>query len=141
MTVEPDIILSAKSGFFITSFTAMSSVNIVIITSLSFITSLIDFEISAPNFLNGSAFSIDLLNALSLKPDFNKFFAIGKPMRPVPIKPIDFIYLLGINSWKFCVNSGKNITAARTINCKQINGPKPLNISIKLMCGGVTDFK
>ena len=28
---------------------------------------------------------------------------------------------------------GKNITAINTINCKQINGPKPLNISIKVM--------
>ena len=99
ITVAPVLIFFKKSGFFITSSTAISSVNIVIITSQLLTTSFIDFEISAPNFLNGSAFSIDLLNTLSLNPDFNKFFAIGKPMRPVPIKPIFFIYhFLGTNS-------------------------------------------
>ena len=46
------------------------------------------FDISAPNSFIGSALLIERLNAFSLKPDFNKFIAIGRPIRPVPIKPI-----------------------------------------------------
>ena len=61
----------------------------------------------------------------------------------MPIKLILLIiYFFGVNSWKFCVvNSGKNITHAKTINCITINGAKPLKISVKDICGGVTDFK
>ena len=67
---------------------ALSSVNIVIIKSLSLTTSLIDFEISAPNSFSGSAFYIERLKAFNLNPDFNIFLAIGRPIRPVPINPI-----------------------------------------------------
>ena len=36
----------------------------------------------------GSALFIVRLNALNFNPDFNIFFAIGRPIRPVPTKPI-----------------------------------------------------
>jgi hypothetical protein len=39
------------------------------------------------------------------------------------------------------VNSGKNITQAKTINWITIKGPNPLKISVKDICGGVTDFR
>ena len=55
ITVAPDFKLSKKSELFITSSIAVSSVNIVITTSLSFTTSLIELAISAPKFFKGSA--------------------------------------------------------------------------------------
>ena len=36
----------------------------------------------------GSALFIERLKAFKLNPDFNKFVAIGRPIRPVPINPI-----------------------------------------------------
>ena len=68
--------------------------------------------------LMGLPMAKNLLKAFKLKPDFNIFFAIGRPIRPIPIKPIFLlIYFFGTNSWKFCVIiSGKNITHANTIS-------------------------
>ena len=88
ITVEPNFKLSKNSELEVIESTAASSVSIVITKSLSLTTSPIVFEISAPNSFNGSAFSIDRLNAFNLNPDFNIFFAIGRPIRPVPINPI-----------------------------------------------------
>ena len=66
ITVVPDFKLSKKLELFITSSIAVSSVSIVIKTSLSFTTSLIVDEISAPKSFNGSALLCDLLNAFKL---------------------------------------------------------------------------
>ena len=96
----------------------------VITISLSFTTSSIDLDMIPPNSFKGSALLSVLLkagyelNAFKLNPALKIFLAIGKPIKPIPIKPIFLlIYFLGINSWKFCVvNSGKNITHANTIS-------------------------
>ena len=116
--MAPDFKLFVKSSLFITSSTAVSSVNIVITISLPSTASFNVFEIFAPNSFSGSALFFDLLNTVKLYPAFTKFLDIGRPIRPMPIKPIFFvIYFLGTNSWKFCViASGKYITHAKTIN-------------------------
>ena len=45
--------------------------------------------------LMGLPMAKNLLKAgFKLNPDFSKFFAIGKPIRPVPIKPILFMVLV-----------------------------------------------
>ena len=94
---------------------------------------------------NRSQNKAEALKEFKLYPAFNMFLAIGKPIKPMPKKPIFliiYVYFLGTNSWKFCVvNSGKNITQAKTINWITIKGPNPLKISVKDMCGGATDFK
>ena len=77
--VDPDFKLSNNSEWLIIASTAISSVNIVIIKLLSLTTSPKLYDISAPNSFKGSALLIDLLNTFNLIPDFNKFFAIGKP--------------------------------------------------------------
>ena len=102
ITVAPDFKLSKKLGLSITSLIAISSVSIVITTSLSFTTSFIEVVISAPNSFKNSAFFCDLLNTFKLYPPFNIFFAIGRPIKPMPIKAIFLlIYFFGVNSWKF----------------------------------------
>ena len=48
----------------------------------------------AENIFNVSSFSIDRLNAINLNPEFKIFLAIGRPIRPVPIKPMLIMLLM-----------------------------------------------
>ena len=69
---------------------------------MSLTTLLKVFDISAPNSFKGSALLIDRLNTFKLIPAFNKFFAIGKPIRPVPIKLTFFIF--NVNPWVYLLS-------------------------------------